>query len=50
MVRVWDLRTRSLNAKILLDQPGGIAVTPTGDLVIGFHNDVALFRRKPHAT
>ncbi|MFD7785204.1 caspase family protein [Streptomyces nojiriensis] len=50
MVRVWDLRTRSLNAKILLDQPGGIALTPTGDLVIGFHNDVALFRRKPHAT
>ncbi|MFD5415433.1 hypothetical protein [Streptomyces nojiriensis] len=49
-LRVWDLRTWSVSAEILLSRPHALALTPTGDLVIGFHNDVALFRRKPHAT
>ncbi|WP_223835735.1 WD40 repeat domain-containing protein [Streptomyces venezuelae] len=48
-VRIWDLRTWSVTATILLSQPNAVAFTATGDLVIGFHNDIALFRRKPHA-
>ncbi|MFD7916761.1 hypothetical protein ACFV30_39740 [Streptomyces sp. NPDC059752] len=47
-VRVWDLATRRTTAKILTEDPRRIALTTAGDLVIGFHHDLALYHRQPH--
>ncbi|WLQ35366.1 caspase family protein [Streptomyces castrisilvae] len=47
-VRVWDLTDGRPVAEFLTDDPRSVAFTSTGDLVIGFHNDVAVYRRQPH--
>ncbi|MGW3328044.1 WD40 repeat domain-containing protein [Streptomyces virginiae] len=50
-VQVWDLATRHASAKIITDSAGSIALTTTGYLVIGFHNDIAIYhRRQPGPT
>ncbi|MFF3597966.1 caspase family protein [Kitasatospora indigofera] len=47
-VRVWDLTTRRTIAEILTGNPRAVTLTTAGDLVIGFHHDIALYRRQPH--
>ncbi|WP_326740432.1 hypothetical protein [Streptomyces sp. NBC_01022] len=47
-VRIWDLITRRPVAEFLTDDPRSVAFSSSGDLVIGFHNDVAVYRRQPH--
>lgn len=45
--RVWDLRTDMGIASIAMPGPCFPAVTPGADLIVGFHNDVTLLRRRP---
>ncbi|MGW2372006.1 caspase family protein [Kitasatospora sp. NPDC001683] len=45
-VRVWDLRTGTTTAVVALSAPRCAALTTTGDLVVGFQNDIALYRRQ----
>ena len=45
-VRVWDLRTQTQTALLVLQSPRAVALTAAGDLLIGFHHDLALFRRR----
>ncbi|MGW4510366.1 hypothetical protein ACWENO_37605, partial [Streptomyces sp. NPDC004436] len=47
-VRVWDLTTGQTVATILVDAPRSIALTTTGDIAIGFHHDIAIYRRQSH--
>ncbi|WP_244257310.1 WD40 repeat domain-containing protein [Kitasatospora cineracea] len=46
-VRVWDLATQKAAATIPIDSPRGVAITGEGDLIVSFHSDVALYRRRP---
>ncbi len=46
VVRVWDLRTRVSAALHGLTNSSTIAITPIGDLVVGYNGDLAIFRRK----
>jgi WD40 repeat protein len=46
-VRVWDLRSRTSIDVLLVPTPGALALTPAGDLVVGFGSDVAFFHRQP---
>lgn len=45
-VRLWNLLTREVMAVINCPRPRAVTITTAGDLVIGFHNDVALYRRQ----
>jgi WD40 repeat protein len=45
-VQFWDLRTRTRRASLTVPSPNSIAVTSAGDLVVGFHRDIALYSRK----
>ncbi|AUY47848.1 hypothetical protein [Streptomyces sp. CB01881] len=45
-VRIWDLRSRTVTASLALSSPRTAVFTPAGDLMVGFHRDIALFRRK----
>ncbi|MEU4863159.1 hypothetical protein ACIG0C_31815 [Kitasatospora aureofaciens] len=45
-VRVWDLRTGTATAVVALSAPYGVALTTTGDLVVAFQSDIALYRRQ----
>ncbi|MFI9324897.1 caspase family protein [Kitasatospora aureofaciens] len=45
-VRVWDLRTGTATAVVALSAPYGVALTTTGDLVVAFQSDIALYRRE----
>ncbi|MFC8721124.1 caspase family protein [Kitasatospora sp. NPDC057198] len=46
-VRLWDLQHRTALAVIRADAPAAVAFASDGSLVVGFHNDVACFRREP---
>jgi hypothetical protein len=46
-VRVWDLLAHASSTGAMPDSPRAIALTTSGDLVIGFDKDIALFRRQP---
>ncbi|MFI6849146.1 hypothetical protein OG535_02740 [Kitasatospora sp. NBC_00085] len=48
MVRIWDLRVRTATAVLAVSSPRTAAFTPAGDLMVGFHRDIALFRRQSH--
>ncbi|MBP0449197.1 caspase family protein [Kitasatospora sp. RG8] len=44
--RIWDLRSRTVTASLAVSSPRTAVFTPAGDLMVGFHRDIALFRRK----
>ncbi|WP_406431287.1 caspase family protein [Streptomyces sp. NBC_01589] len=45
-VRVWDLRTGLQTGLMAVDRPRVVAVSPAGDLVVGFGSEVAVFGRR----
>ncbi len=47
-VRVWDLRAQTAITVISIESPYAVSISATGDLIIGFHNDIAHYRRQPH--
>jgi WD40 repeat protein len=46
-VRIWNLHTRECVALLHLSDPHAVAFTTDGDLLVGFHQDIAVFRRQP---
>lgn len=47
-VHLWDLRARATITTLPVDAPHAATITDNGELIIGFHNDIALLRRLPH--
>ena len=45
-VQFWDLLTRTRRASLTVPSPNSIAATTAGELLVGFHRDIALYRRK----
>ena len=46
-VHLWDLRERATITTLTVDAPRTATITDSGELIIGFHNDIALLRRLP---
>jgi WD40 repeat protein len=47
-VHLWDLHERATITTFPVHAPHAATITDTGELIIGFHNDIALLRRLPH--
>ncbi|MEV7442944.1 hypothetical protein AB0O22_17625, partial [Streptomyces sp. NPDC091204] len=49
-VRIWDLRAQTAITTIPIESPYTVSISSAGDLVIGFHNDIAHYRRRLHGS